>query len=36
MVIEADSLEQALETASEWPTISLGTAIEVRPTVFHG
>lgn len=35
MVIEADSLEEAIETASEWPTIRLGTSIEVRPIATH-
>jgi len=36
MVIEADTIEQAIETASEWPTIPLGTSIEIRPAVMHG
>lgn len=35
MLIEADSLAEALETASEWPGIKFGASIEVRPIVVH-
>lgn len=35
MMIEADSMEEALETASEWPGLKYGSAIEVRPIVVH-
>jgi hypothetical protein len=33
MMIEADSIEEAVETASEWPGIKYGSAVEVRPVV---
>lgn len=35
MIIEADSMEEAVETASEWPGIKYGASIEVRPIVVH-
>ncbi len=35
MMIEADSIEDAMETASEWPGLKYGSSIEVRPTVEH-
>lgn len=35
MMIEADSIEEAVETASEWPGIKYGSAVEVRPVVVH-
>jgi hypothetical protein len=35
MMIEADSLEDAVETASEWPGIKFGSSVEVRPIVVH-
>ena len=33
MIIEADSIEEAIETASEWPGIAYGAVVEVRPVV---
>lgn len=33
MMIEADSIDEAMETASEWPGIKYGAVIEVRPIV---
>lgn len=35
MVIEADTIEEAIETASEWPGIRYGAAVEVRPVVTY-
>lgn len=35
MLIEADNYEEAIETASEWPGIKYGAAIEIRPVVVH-
>jgi hypothetical protein len=35
MRIEADSMEEALEVASDWPGIQYGAAVEVRPVVIH-
>ncbi len=35
MVIEADTIEEAVETASEWPGLRYGAPIEVRPIVVH-
>lgn len=31
MLIEADSIDEAIETASEWPGIQYGAKVEVRP-----
>jgi hypothetical protein len=37
VVLEADSLQQAVEIASSWPGAAYpGTAIEVRPVVSYG
>jgi hypothetical protein len=35
MMIEADSIDDAIETASEWPGLKYGSAVEVRPIVVH-
>jgi hypothetical protein len=36
MIIEAETMEQAVETASEWPGIAkYGATVEVRPVVTH-
>ncbi len=36
MVIEADTIDEAIETASQWPGIRYGAAIEIRPIVVFG
>lgn len=33
MVIEADSMDEAIETASQWPGIAHGDLVEVRPVM---
>jgi hypothetical protein len=33
MMIEADTIDDAMETASEWPGIKYGAVVEVRPIV---
>ncbi len=33
MMIEANSIDEAMETASQWPGIKYGATVEVRPIV---
>jgi hypothetical protein len=35
MMLEADSIDEAIEVAREWPGIAYGAAVEVRPVVVH-